>query len=265
MIKLIGIPYDKNSSFLRGPALAPPKIREMDVSGSANRFSESGVELIQGKNYIDLGDLNCVEDDSKVAFNKIKNSISNNLDPEARILSIGGDHSISYPIIEAHVSRYPDLHVLQIDAHADLYEDFEGNPHSHASPFARLLEKGLLGSLTQVGLRSMTTHLNEQAKRYGVSCIEMKALNFDFVRELKGPLYISLDLDAIDPAFAPGVSHHEPGGLSSRDVLKIIHDIRVPVIGADIVELNPNRDLNNVTAMLAYKLFKELAAKMINN
>ncbi|NNK73957.1 MAG: agmatinase, partial [Flavobacteriaceae bacterium] len=69
----------------------------------------------------------------------------------------------------------------------------------------------------------------------------------------------------IDPAFAPGVSHHEPGGLSSRDVLKIIHDIRVPVIGADIVELNPNRDLNNVTAMLAYKLFKELAAKMINN
>ncbi|NNK87313.1 MAG: agmatinase, partial [Flavobacteriaceae bacterium] len=80
---------------------------------------------------------------------------------------------------------------------------------------------------------------------------------------LQGPLYISLDLDALDPAFAPGVSHHEPGGLSSREVISIIQNIQVEIIGADIVELNPNRDLNDTTAMLAYKLFKEITAKMI--
>ena len=263
MIKLIGIPYDKNSSFLKGPALAPPKLREMDRNGSANRFSETAKEIIPGENYIDLGDLDCTTDDPASAYLGIKTEIYDQLKSGDKIISIGGDHSVSYPIIEAYASKYSELHVLQIDAHADLYADFGGNPYSHASPFARLLEKGLLASLTQVGIRSMTDHLHEQVKRYGVKCIEMKNLNFDFVDDLQGPLYVSLDLDALDPAYAPGVSHHEPGGLSTRDVLNIIQRIPVEIIGADIVELNPNRDLNDTTAMLAYKLFKELTAKMI--
>ena len=263
MIKLLGIPYDANSSFLKGPALAPPKLRAMDLSGSANRYSESGSEIIPGKTYVDLGDLDCTTAEPEEAYNFIKSAVSNEIKAGGKIISIGGDHSVSFPIIEAHVAKYPELHVLQIDAHADLYADFEGNPYSHASPFARLIEKDLLASLTQVGIRSMTDHLHDQVKRYGVKCIEMKNLNFDFINDLQGPLYVSLDLDALDPAYAPGVSHHEPGGLSTRDVIRIIQNIPVEIIGADIVELNPARDLNDTTAMLAYKLFKEITAKMI--
>ncbi len=243
--------------------MAPSKFREMDVSGSANRFSELRKAIIPGKSYIDAGDLNCQNELPEAAYLKIKETIMTHLREGARLISLGGDHSISYPIIEAHAVRYPKINVLQIDAHADLYQDFEGNPYSHASPFARLLEKGLISSLTQVGIRSMTDHLYEQAEKYGVRCIEMKDFGMGFLKELEGPLYLSLDMDAFDPAFAPGVSHHEPGGLTSRQVIDIIHNIEVEIVGADIVELNPERDLNDVTAMLAYKLFKEICTKMM--
>ena len=125
------------------------------------------------------------------------------------------------------------------------------------------METGLVKSLTQVGIRTMNTHQRAQAIRYKVSVCEMKDFSLDFIKTLRAPLYISLDLDVLDPAFAPGVSHHEPGGLSTRELIKLIQSIPVSIVGADIVEYNPVRDLNNVTAMVAYKLFKELVSKMI--
>jgi len=262
MIKLIGIPFDGNSSHLQGPALAPSKIRLMDIEGSANRFCEHGVEIVEGKNYEDLGDMTFPDSNPELVYKMIKETIHNALSPSDKVISFGGDHSISFPVIEAHAEKYKNLNVLHLDAHADLYEDFEGNPFSHASPFARLMEKGLLKSLTQVGIRTLNTHQRDQVKKYNVKLIEMKDFNMDFIKDLEGPLYISLDMDVLDPAFAPGISHHEPGGLSTRELITIIQQIQVPIIGADIVELNPKRDLNNMTAMVAYKLFKELASKM---
>lgn len=263
MIKLIGIPYDKNSSFLKGPALAPPRIRQMESDGSANSFSESGLEILHGKNYTDLGDLALDNTDPEKAFTIIRNKILGELNPGDKILSLGGDHSISYPVLDAFTEKTEGLNVLHLDAHADLYENYEDNPYSHASPFARVLETGKINSLTQVGIRTLNSHQREQADKFGVTVIEMKEYNPGFLKTLRAPLYISLDLDVLDPAFAPGISHHEPGGLSTRELLHIIQSIPVPVAGADLVELNPNRDVNNVTAMVAYKLMKELIAKMI--
>ena len=264
MIKLIGIPYDENSTFANGPALAPPKIRQMDVGGSANRFSEFGVAIHEGKNYLDLGDIDFRGLSRKGVYEKIKTTIAQELSTDDKIISLGGDHSVSFPLIEAYAQKYQNLNVLHLDAHADLYDDFEGNPFSHASPFARLMEKNILDSLTQVGIRTLNTHQQEQADKFGVKIIEMKDFNFDFISKLEGPLYISLDLDVLDPAFAPGISHHEPGGMSTRQLISIIQQIDVPVVGADIVELNPKRDLNDATAMVAYKLFKEIAHKMLD-
>lgn len=264
MIKLIGIPFDENSSYLQGSALAPSKIRLMDSEGSANRFCEHGVEIVEGKNYKDLGDMVFTNSNSEWVYKKIKQTIQNELTAPDKIICFGGDHSISFPVIEAYTQKYNNLNVLHIDAHADLYDNFENNPFSHASPFARLMEKGILKSLTQVGVRTLNTHQKEQAKKYNVTVFEMKDFNFDFIETLKEPLYISLDLDVLDPAFAPGISHHEPGGLSTRNLISIIQSINVLIVGADIVELNPNRDINNMTAMVAYKLFKELVSKMIN-
>ena len=263
MIKIIGVPFDGNSSFLKGPALAPSRIRLMHTDGSANAFSENGTAIINGENYIDLGDLSFADSNPSVVYNTIKNKIQQELVPGSKIICFGGDHSVSFPIIEAYANQFKGINVLHLDAHADLYDNFENNPYSHASPFARLMEKNILGSLTQVGIRTFNTHQREQAARFGVNVVEMKNFNYDFIQTLQAPLYISLDLDVLDPAFAPGISHHEPGGLSTRELIKIIQSIPVSIVGADIVEYNPVRDINNMTAMLAYKLFKELVAVMI--
>jgi arginase len=262
MIKVLGIPFDSNSSFLRGPYLAPPRIRLMASEGSANNYTEEGVEIIAGRDYQDLGDLHFASQNSQIAYRQIKTSVSEAIADGSKLLSLGGDHSIAYPVIEAHALKYGPLHVLQLDAHGDLYENFEGNLYSHASPFARLLEKGLLKSLTQVGIRTLTKHQREQAAKYKVNIVEMKDFQMGFISALEGPLYISLDIDVLDPAFAPGISHYEPGGMSSRQLLDIIQSIQAPIMGADLVEYNPVRDHQDMTAMLAFKLMKELIAKM---
>lgn len=262
MIKVIGIPFDSNSSFLRGPYLAPPRIRLMESEGSANNFTEEGMEIISGRDYQDLGDISFPSQHSEKAYLQIKAAVTEAIADGSKLLSLGGDHSIAYPVIEAHALKYGPIHVLQLDAHGDLYENFEGNPYSHASPFARLLEKGLLKSLTQVGIRTLTKHQREQARKYKVNIVEMKDFQMDFISCLEGPLYISLDIDVLDPAFAPGISHYEPGGMSSRQLLDIILSIKLPIIGADLVEYNPIRDHHDMTAMLAFKLMKELIAKM---
>jgi arginase family enzyme len=121
------------------------------------------------------------------------------------------------------------------------------------------MEKGLARRLVQIGIRTLNKHQREQAERFDVEQLEMRdvgRVSFGFER----PLYISIDLDGFDPAYAPGVSHHEPGGLSVRDVMDQLLDLDVALLGADVVELNPDRDINGVTAVLAAKLVKELAA-----
>jgi arginase len=152
------------------------------------------------------------------------------------------------------------VNILHFDAHPDLYDDFEGNPHSHASPFARIMERGLARRLVQVGIRTLNHHCRAQAERFGVEVIEMRRFAPERVPIPDGPLWISVDMDGFDPAFAPGVSHHEPGGLSVRDVLAVLERVKRPIAGADIVELNPSRDVNGVTAVLAAKLVRELAS-----
>jgi arginase len=262
-IALLGIRFDANSSFLKGSAGAPPIIRKMDTDGSANRFSETGIEIKEGTTYHDAGDVVFPSVEPQQAFETIYHAVKAQLLQYPKLLCLGGDHSITYPVIKAYAEKYPALHILQFDAHGDLYEDFDGNPYSHASPFARIMENGLAKSVCQAGLRSLTPHQRQQAAKWGIRQIEMKDWPVDFINTLKGPLYISLDIDALDPAFAPGVSHHEPGGLSVRDVLNVIQALDKEIIGADIVEYNPLRDHHNMTAMVAYKFMKELMAKMI--
>ncbi|MES1222309.1 MAG: agmatinase [Bacteroidota bacterium] len=262
MIKVIGIPYDNNSSFLKGPALAPQRIRLMDTEGSANSFAENGMEIKNGTTYSDEGDIVFADSNPEKAFTTIQGKIKALLNDNYKIISLGGDHSISYPVIDAFSHKYEKLNILHLDAHGDLYDNFDNNPFSHASPFARIMEKGKINSLTQVGIRTLTTHQRQQAEKFGVRIIEMKDFSFSFIATLQSPLYISLDIDVLDPAFAPGISHHEPGGMSTRELLKIIQQITAPIVGADIVEYNPVRDINNMTAMVAYKLMKELVSKM---
>jgi arginase family enzyme len=157
------------------------------------------------------------------------------------------------------------LTLLQIDAHSDLYDDFEGNRFSHACAFARIMEESLADRLVQVGIRAMTGHLKEQAHRFGVEVLDMRAWERGMRPSFDGPVYISIDLDGIDPGFAPGVGHPEPGGLSVRDVIELIHTIPGPIVGADIVEYNPSVDPTGLTAVVAAKLVKEVVGSMHSN
>jgi arginase family enzyme len=165
--------------------------------------------------------------------------------------------------VRAVAARHTGLTILHIDAHPDLYDEFDGNRRSHACPFARIMEEGLAKRLVQVGVRAMNPHQRAQADRFGVEVIPMREVRPDLALDLSGPVYVSLDLDALDPAYAPGVSHHEPGGLSVRDVLHLLAGVEAPISGADIVEYNPIRDHADMTAMVAVKFYKELVGSML--
>ena len=266
VVAIVGVPSDENSSFLRGPAQAPEQIRQVLHSGSANMCAENGQDLSQEPRLRDVGDMpldhnSWQRDGSPI----ITEHITSLLEKEARVLSLGGDHAVTFPIVQAFAAKYPDLTILHIDAHPDLYDEFEGSRVSHACPFARIMEARLARRLVQVGIRTLNAHQQAQAEKFGVEIIQMtdwqpgKALN------LTGPLYLSLDLDGLDPAFAPGVSHHEPGGLTTREVINLIQGLDVPLVGADIVELNPLRDLGGTTTAVAAKLLKEISVKLLTS
>jgi arginase len=257
-VVVVGVPFDDYSPFLKGAALAPQRIWEALHSPSSNMCTESTRDLSREKRFVILDDLaikNYIPD--------IEYPISRLLEKGACVLSLGGDHSITYPILKAYVKKYKHLNILQLDAHPDLYNEFEGNPFSNACPFARIMEEKLAARLVQVGIRTMNPHQEKQAEGFKVETIDMKAWNSSIKLALNGPVYISLDMDVLDPGFAPGVSHPEPGGFSTREVLRIIQHLEAPVVGADIVELNPIRDINNITAMAAAKFLKEIVEKMI--
>lgn len=220
-----------------------------------------GMDLSATPAWSDQGDLDLSYPADALAL--IEQAITRLLDGGGRALTLGGDHAITYPILCAYNPHYPDLTILHIDAHPDLYDELEGDRLSHACPFARIMEAGLARRLVQVGVRTLNPHQRQQAERFGVEIFEMRRLAAFRPNELNAPLYISLDLDALDPAFAPGVSHHEPGGMSTRQVIDILHQAPGPIVGADIVEYNPTRDPLDMTAMLAAKLTKELIGRML--
>ncbi len=255
---LIGAPTDCHSSFLRGAAAAPPLIRVALRSAHSNMTAENGREIGADVLLQDLGDLPLVEGEGD--FELIRGAVGSAAAQGAMPLVLGGDHAISFPAIEAVAAVHGPVDILHFDAHPDLYHDFEGDPHSHASPFARIMERGLARRLVQVGIRTLNRHCREQADRFGVEIVEMRNFAPERVPIPDGPLYISIDLDGFDPAVAPGVSHHEPGGMTSREVLQVLSRVAGRVVGADVVEYNPLRDINGVTAVLAAKLVKEVAS-----
>ena len=171
MPTLLGIPFDANSSYLRGAAGAPAKIREALHCDASNSWTESGVDLSAPGAYADADDLK-LSDGS--AFAEIEAAVGELLQRGDRPFVLGGDHSITYPILKAFARHHPGLTIVHFDAHPDLYDEFEGSRVSHACPFARIMEEQLAKRLVQVGIRTMNRHQREQAARYGVEVIEMK-------------------------------------------------------------------------------------------
>lgn len=260
-IAVLGVPFDKNSSFLRGQALAPLAIKKALFIESTNMWTENAIDLGLMSGWQMLNNLEF--SDSKTCFEQIEGRIKELLKKKKRVISLGGDHSITYPVIRAYSKKYNSLSILHFDAHPDLYDTLDNNPYSHACLFARIMEENLIKRLVQVGIRTLNNHQREQAERFGVEMIEMKNIKNADKIVFDEPVYLSFDMDCLDPAFAPGVSHHEPGGMSTRDVLRIIQNFKGNLVGADIVEYNPERDLQGITGMAAVKLLKEILGRML--
>lgn len=284
---LVGAPWDLSSSDERGSAEGPPRIREALWSPSTNTATELGL-AVEPEALDDLGDLD-LGTDAFAARTAIEEAVRRILARRGLPVVLGGDHSITYPVLRAFRDR-PVAAIVHIDAHSDLYDQFPasapegasarlrpghvgsqdtaaalGDRFSHACPFARIMEDGLTDRLIQVGIRTATEHLRAQAERFGVEVFGPRHLERVPLEELTGPVYVSLDLDGLDPAYAPGVAHPEPGGLSTRDVVGLLHRIRAPIVGADIVEYNPRFDTRDLTARVAAKLLKELVAVAARN
>jgi agmatinase len=256
-IALVGIPFDENGSFMRGPAKAPEWILRAIESESANYYTEDLIDLEFHDRFKTLGNA------EYSGYQDISTPIRDILSKDAIPFSLGGDHSITFPIIRALAEKFTELTIIQFDAHGDLYDELDGNKYSHACPFARIMEDKLAGRLIQIGNRTLTRHQKEQADRFEVEIHPMNRFDREMKIETDAPVYITFDMDVFDPAFAPGVSHHEPGGLSVRDALTVIQSLDVNIVGADVVEYNPDRDINGVTSMVAAKIVKEIASKIL--
>jgi len=236
-----------------------------------NTFSEMGFDV--SNEIDDFGDVTPLLSSFDSTYEAVEPIISKIMKKGMKPLVLGGDHSISFPVLKALKLHLTEPFVIvHFDAHPDIYENFMDNPSSHASPFARILENNMCKKLISVGVRTATEHQRQQIKKYDVTLVEAK----DFPAkgcDLRGPLlrhisastpvYISFDMDVLEPGLAPGVSHREAGGLTVRQAIDAIHCIPGVCVGADLVEFNPLRDLDGVTASVAAKLMKELAAKLL--
>ena len=256
-IVLVGLPFDENGSFMKGPSKAPELIIDALESDSANYFTENLTDLENHERLVWAGNA------SFESYQDIASPIQKILDQEGFPFSLGGDHSVTYPVFRALAKKYPKLNILHFDAHGDLYDELGGNRYSHACPFARIMEEGLAKRLVQVGIRTYTAHQQEQAEKFGVEVVKMSELDIRRKFTFEGPVYLTFDMDVLDPAFAPGVSHHEPGGMSVREALTMIQNQELELIGADVVEYNPDRDINGVTAMVAAKIVKEISDRIL--
>jgi agmatinase len=263
-LAIIGVPFDEKSSYLRGAALGPQAIRAASTGKAHNPWTESGVNLEEDAIVVDLGDVD-VSGDVDKTFMRTEKAVAGILDKKAIPIVLGGDHSISYWSVRAVAKKFKNLDILHFDAHPDLYENLYQDRLSHACPFARILEDGLVKNLVQVGIRAATEEHRATARRNKVRMIEMKNFRDGLTLEFKNPLYVSFDLDALDPAFAPGVSHQVAGGLSTRQAINLIHTLKAPIIGFDVVELNATRDPSGITASAGFKIVMELAGMAIKN
>jgi agmatinase len=261
-IAILGVPFDEKSSYLRGAAGGPAAIRAVSTGKCYCGWTELGVNLEEDTVMVDVGDVDTSGDMDK-SFALMEKAVAAILDKGAVPIVLGGDHSITYPVLKAFASRFKPLDVLHFDAHPDLYDDLYGDRLSHACPFARILEDGLAASVVQVGVRAVTAAHRAKALKHGVRMIEMKDIGDPLHLRFANPVYISFDMDALDPAFAPGVSHHEPGGLSTRQAVQVIQALKGSIVGLDVVELNPARDPSAITAAAAFKIIKETAGRIV--
>lgn len=256
---IAGIPMDFTVSFKPGSRFGPSKIREVSVG--LEEYSVYQDKNLFSKLFCDIGDLELPFGNTNKCIEVIY-GFAEKLFKDGKIpIFLGGEHLVSFPLIKAAREVYNDIAVLHFDAHADMRDDYLGEKFSHATVMRRVGEIIGFGNLYQFGIRSGSEEEISFAKRnsniYFVHEIEKF---FEVIEKLKSKkVYLSIDIDVVDPAFAPGTGTPEPGGLTSLQLLEIILKMKhLDIIGADIVEVSPYYDISDRTSLLAAKIVREL-------
>lgn len=275
---VVGVPWDVTSSYRRGASAGPNAIRRATDGRLFNRFTEPGADLGALWRVCDHADAMRLPSDADAGRleRAITSTVSKHGHSKPALLFLGGDHFITYPCFSlvAKMHRQP-LALLYFDSHPDLYEQYDGNPNSHATVVSRILDRKELssGSVCYVGIRASTAKQQDRIRAFGLTEFTTHDVNSQGcdtigakVKSLlkNQPVYLSIDLDCLDPAFAPGVGNPQPGGLSTRQLIEILHAIEgLKVVAFDIVEYCPRFDSNSrTTAFTAAILIKEVMGLM---
>jgi agmatinase len=255
---ILGCPYDGSASFRPGARFGPSAVRR--ASWGIETFSPySGRDLSQLSVH-DMGDLELPLGEKKLSLTLIRKALRKILSEKKFPISLGGDHLITLPIVEEVLRVYPSLYLLQIDAHADLREDYLGETLSHCTVMKRVLDRLGKGRLFQVGIRSGTEEEFELARRMkSIVSVDQDSPRSMVKRLRNKPVYLSLDLDVIDPSLLPGVGTPEPGGFTFQGFISLLQELQpLHVIGFDMVELTPDYDPTQVSSITASVLLREM-------
>lgn len=269
-ISLIGIPFDGGTTYRSGPRFGPRHVREQSaIIRPWNPVLH--VNPFANWRIADYGDLSINPLSLDDTYDRITKQLSKVADAGARAICVGGDHSILLPILRAVHRKFGPVALVQFDAHNDTWGGYFGSPHSHGTPVRRAVEEGLLleGSVLQVGLRGQVYSKDdfafgrqhkfsvitaEEFHRHGLAPVEK------VLKRFRGkPLYLTLDIDVVDPAFAPGTGTPQVGGLSSFQILELVRCLKgQSFVGSDLVEVSPPYDNGEITSLLAANLLYEM-------
>ena len=261
---IIGVPFDSTSSYHSGSRLGPIVVREAS-------FGFEKYNVIFNKNldtvFYDFGDVNVIPGNCEETCNIVENTVNELIDLDIKPIIIGGEHSASIGAIKALMDKYEKLTVIHLDAHRDLAFEFIGEKYSHATVMRRVHELG--ADLVQIGIRSASADEEEFVKStYNIQSFKnkdvhkhMDAIEY-YLTNIEGPIYISIDMDVVDPAFAPSVGNPAPGGLFMSEMETILETIsHKDIVGMDVVETASNK-LGDITAVVAAKLIYDFLTLM---
>jgi agmatinase len=257
-IVILGCPFDGSASFRPGARFGPSAVRKASwgIETYSPYFCRDLTQLL----IHDMGDLELPPGDKKIAFVLIRKALRKILSKNKFPIVLGGDHLVTLPILEEILPVYPDLHLVQLDAHSDLRGDYLGETLSHSTVMRRVLDRLGKGRLFQIGIHSGTEEEFKLAKKIG----SLVSLDQNSVRSMvrglrKRPVYITLDLDLFDPSLLPGVGTPEPGGLTFQEFISLLKALSpLHVIGFDIVELTPDYDPTQVSSLTASVILREM-------
>jgi agmatinase len=257
-VVILGCPYDGTASFRPGARFGPSAIRK--ASWGIETYSPYLKRDLTDFWIHDLGDLELPFGEKESALNLIRQGVRRIVAARKFPVLLGGDHLITLPVLEELFKVYPQLHLIHFDAHTDLREDYLGETYSHSTVIRRIVESSPRGRLFQIGIRSGTKDEFEFARKLkSIVPSDRNALRAMIKRLANKPVYITLDLDVFDPGLMPGVGTPEPGGLTFQEFISILKELLpLRVVGFDLVELTPDYDPTQITAVTASVILREM-------